>query len=208
MRRFGLNLKYVWFKICKKIIGTAINESIIAQDAKVEAGSTFVMSKMGRFSYCGYDCYIINAEIGAFCSISDNVSIGGATHPMNWISTSSAFYKGRDSISKRLASLSYDSYSAKTFIGNDVWIGRGAYIKAGVKIDNGAVIGMGSVVTKDVGPFEVWAGNPARLIRKRFTDEVIEAITKTRWWDEDENSLFRCGTYINDVDSFLNFFKE
>ncbi len=68
-------------------------------------------------------------------------------------------------------------------IGNDVWIGYGAIILSGVCIGHGAVIGAGSVVTKDVGNYEIVAGNPARLIRKRFDDETITQLLALKWWD-------------------------
>lgn len=77
----------------------------------------------------------------------------------------------------------------RTTIGNDVWIGNRVMIKAGVKIADGAVIGMGSIVTKDIGPYEIWAGNPARLIRKRFDDETIDAFEKMKWWEWDDNTI-------------------
>jgi virginiamycin A acetyltransferase len=68
-------------------------------------------------------------------------------------------------------------------IGNDVWIGRDATFLPGVKISDGAIIGTNSLITKDVGPYEVWGGNPAKLIRRRFTGDVIELLLKIRWWN-------------------------
>lgn len=70
----------------------------------------------------------------------------------------------------------------RTVIGNDVWIGQGAFIKAGVHIGTGAVIGMGAVVTHDVEPYKIWVGNPARLIRKRFDDEMVQQLLASKWW--------------------------
>lgn len=198
-----MEIRYVWYKLLIKLKGKGLRNSIVSKDANIGAGSMFVDSKMGRFSYCGYDCFIINTIIGSFCSISDNVSIGGGTHPLSWVSTSPAFYKGRDSISKRLAKLEYDMKDGRTTIGNDVWIGRGVYIKAGVNIGDGAVIGMGSIVTKNVEPYSIVAGNPAIEIRKRFDDRTIEELCNKKWWDKEEDEISSLAYWANDIRKFL-----
>lgn len=124
-------ITYLWSKFCKKLPLSAIKNSRFEKPSKAEARSTVINSKMGRYSYCGYNCTIINAEIGRFTSIGDNVVIGAANHPLEWISTSPAFYYGKDSIPKNLAKLSYDASPAKTRIGNDVWIGRDVLVRGG-----------------------------------------------------------------------------
>lgn len=203
MKETKLEIRYIWYKLLIKLKGKGLRNSIVSKDAAIGAGSMFVDSEIGRFSYCGYDCFIINTIIGSFCSISDNVSIGGGTHPLNWVSTSPAFYKGRDSISKRLAKLEYDMRDAKTTIGNDVWIGRGVYIKAGVNIGDGAVIGMGSIVTKNVEPYSIVAGNPAIEIKKRFDARTIEELCNTKWWDKNEDEISSLACWANDIRKFL-----
>ena len=77
-------------------------------------------------------------------------------------------------------------------------------IKSGVKIADGAVIGMGSVVTKDVGAYEIWAGNPAHLIRKRFDDETISKLLESRWWNWSDDKIRLNADKYNDVNAFLN----
>lgn len=201
-----MTLKYIWYKMCSKIKGVAVNNSTISKDAKIEAGSVFVDSEIGRFSYCGYNCYMVNTEIGAFCSISDNVSVGGGTHPLDWVSTSPAFYRGKDSISKRLAVLDYDMNDPHTCIGNDVWIGRGVYIKAGVTIGDGAVIGMGSVVTQNVDSYSVVVGNPAKEIRKRFDCDTIEKLRQIEWWSMTEEELKNKSKLMDNVEDFIASF--
>lgn len=197
---------YLYAKTVKKIRWNATLNSKIHKTARIESGSLVVQSSMDRFSFCGYDCLIVNCTIGSFCSIASNVSIGGASHPLTWVSTSPAFYKGRDSISKRLASLEYGESKIKncTVIGNDVWIGEGAMIKAGVNIANGAVVGMGAVVTKDIGPYEIWAGNPARCIRKRFSEELIVRLEKSFWWDWPEEKLRRYAMFFDSPEKLLD----
>lgn len=92
-----------------------------------------VNSCMGKYSYCGYDCQIINTEIGNFCSIADNVKMGGAEHIVDWVSTSCVFYKGRDSISVKFAEFERN-FNKRIKIGNDVWIGANVIIKNGCTI--------------------------------------------------------------------------
>ncbi len=199
--------KYVWAKIFKRIQGAAIIHSTIARESKVEAGSHVVNSIMDKYSFCGYNCEIVNCEIGKFCSIANGVIIGGAFHPIKWVSTSSVFYGGRDSVKKKFSTFKREK-DKKTCIGCDVWIGNNVLIKQGVKIGHGAVIGMGSVVTKDIPPYEIWAGNPAHCIRKRFEEPVIEQLLKSRWWDLKESDLQKVAKYIQEPDKFLKACEE
>ena len=183
----------------RKLPGVAIKNTEMEKPSKIEAGSTVIDSRIGRYSYCGYDCIILNAEIGRFSSISDDVVIGQARHPINWVSTSPAFYKGRDSIPKNLATLTFDSSPERTIIGNDVWIGARVMVKSGVRIGDGAVIGMGSIVTKDVPSYEIWAGNPAKKIKDRFPPEIKKQISVLQWWNLCDDELKLASTQFDHV---------
>lgn len=176
-----MGIKYIVAKVLKKIRGTAILNSEVHPTSKIESGSHFINSSMGKYSFCGYDCEIINCSIGSYCSIANNVIIGGAMHPMNWVSMSPVFYYGRDSVKKKFSEFHRDPES-RTIIGHDVWIGHGAHIKQGVTIGTGAVVGMGAVVTKDVPPYMIVGGNPARVIRKRFDNDISNGLLKSEWW--------------------------
>ena len=181
----------------------AIRKSIIDITAKVCSGSSINYCELGRLSYIGNDCYCYHATIGQFCSIGDNCKIGSPSHPLKWVSTSPVFYKGKNCLKKNLGSLVYKEETLQTIIGNDVWIGAGVLIKSGVEISDGAVIGMGAVVVHNVGPYEIWAGNPARLIRKRFPDETIQDLLAIQWWNFEMNDLARISEHINDVSTFI-----
>ena len=102
--------------------------SVVDITSKVESGSLFLNSTMGKYSFCGYDCEIINCKIGSFCSIANNVIIGGAMHPINWVSMSPVFYHGRDSVKKKFSEF-YRDPDKETVVGHDVWIGHGSHIK-------------------------------------------------------------------------------
>jgi acetyltransferase-like isoleucine patch superfamily enzyme len=193
-------------KFLKKIRGAAVVNSQIHKTSKVESGSSIVNVIMGKYSFCGYNCDIFNCQIGSFCSIANGVTIGGAFHPMDWVSTSPVFYKGRDSVKQKFAE-HVRSVDKNVIIEHDVWIGGGVFIKQGVQIGIGAVVGMGSVVVKDVMPYSIVAGNPAKEIRKRFDSKIIECLLDSRWWEFDDEQLRYYAQYFTDPVKFLKHLK-
>lgn len=203
-----MNLSYIWNRLLKKLPGNALLNCQLERPSKIGEQSTAINMKMGHYSYCGYYCTLLNCEIGRFCSISDCVSIGLAKHPMNWVSTSPAFYRGKDSIPKDLAVLDFCPDAPKTVIGHDVWIGGGAFIKGGVAIGTGAIIGMGSVVTKDVPPYTIVAGNPAREIRLRFPLELVRRLEDSNWWDMEPTKLKKYAHLMNNPEKFLQTLEK
>lgn len=196
-------IKLILHKLLKKIRFAAIKNSFVHPTSKVESGSSFYNSQMEKHSFCGYDCDIQNTIIGKFCSIASNVSIGGSSHPIDWVSTSPAFYDNRDSIKQKYSKFDR-AESLITNIGHDVWIGKGVLIKEGVEIGTGAVIGMGAIVTKDVAPYEIVAGNPARVIRKRFSESTIDGLLRTEWWNWSDAQLYEAAKYIRSPEYFIN----
>lgn len=98
-------------------------------------------------------------------------------------------------------------WNKQTIIGNDVWMGTRTIVVAGVTIHDGAVIGAGSVVTKDIGPYEIWAGNPARYIHKRFDDETIKKLKQSKWWDFSDEKLKIMGNLVTDPEKFLKMLE-
>lgn len=135
----------------------AIRSSVIDKSSRVCSGSQLSRVEMNRYSYIGHDCFLNNVKIGAFCSIADGCKIGGAAHQMKYVSTSPVFVAGKNIMNANFSEHK-DAESKQTIIDNDVWLGMDCHIKAGVHIHTGAVIGMGSVVTKDVPPYEIWGG--------------------------------------------------
>ena len=193
---------YIYAKLLKKLRGSAVVDSIVHPTSKIESGSSVVSSTMGRFSFCGYDCEIINCDIGSFCSIANRVVIGGAMHPVDWVSTSPVFYSGRDSVKKKFSEYPRD-LDKKTVIGHDVWIGYGAFIKQGITIGSGAVVGMGAVVTKDVPPYAIVGGNPARIIRMRFDEKMVNRLLESEWWNWSDERIRHMAEYIQMPEVFI-----
>jgi len=134
--------------------------------------------------YLGYQL----KNIGKYCSIASGVKIALGNHPTDRFSTSPVFYKKWRGLIKEDK---YNNDSVKnTIIGNDVWIATNALIISGVKIGDGAVIAAGAVVVKDVKPYTIYGGVPAKLLGKRFEDHIIEKMNKLKWWTiEDEEFL-------------------
>lgn len=198
-----MSLQLIYTKILKKLRGKAVRNSSIDATSKVESGCTIYDSTIDRHSFCGYDCSVLGCEIGSFCSIGNRVSIGGVAHPATFVSTSPVFLSHKDSVVTKFARHDFLP-KLQTRIGNDVWVGEGAYIKAGVQIGHGAIIGMGSVVTRDVAPYAIVAGNPARLIRMRFDEKTITALLAMAWWNLPESELHRVAADFNDPHLMLS----
>lgn len=178
-----MRLSYLYGKLLKKIQGKCIIHSVIDSTSVIGTGCNIVSTVMKKYSYCGGDCQMVNVEIGAYCSISDHVFIGGAEHPMDWVSTSPVFQNVRHSGPKKRFAMFDLPKSKKTIIGNDVWIGHGVTIKQGVTIGSGAVVGSNALVTKNVPPYAIVGGVPAKIIKFRFPQEVINRLEEVQWWN-------------------------
>ncbi len=158
---------------------TIENPNIIVGDFTYLGDVDFELHVTHHYSFNG-DKLII----GKFCQIASGVNfvMNGANHQMNSVSTYPFYiFEGW---SQEVPPLSKMPLKGDTVVGNDVWIGQNATILPGVQIGDGAIIGLNSVVTKDVEPYTIVAGNPARFIRKRFDEELIELLLKLKWWNK------------------------
>lgn len=166
----------------------------------------------GYKSYCAdpprilnYDCRTpdgshVSVKVGKFCSIATNCTFILAQHCTNWISTIPAphmiWTHGRGG--------NPSSFSrGDIIIGNDVWIGANCIILDGLTIGDGAVIAAGAVVTKNVPPYAIVGGNPARIIKYRFTPEQIGALLEIKWWDFTGDKLDKLDVWHGDIDGFI-----
>ena len=199
--------RFIISRLLKKARLSAVRDSTVHPTAKIESGTSFVDSEIGRHSFCGYDCDVYRASVGAFTSIANGVVLGGARHPMEWVGMSPVFYAGRDSVKAKFSEHPL-AKPLEVVIGNDVWIGRSAIVLGGVSIGDGAVIGAGSVVTKNVPPYAIVAGNPARIIRYRFEENVVRELEAIQWWRFPDDRLRDIGESFNDVDRFLSVVRD
>ncbi len=155
-------------------------------------GGTILPQAMGAFSYA-QGRLLPKFKIGRYCSIADGLTLMGNSHPTDWAMSSPLFYDKlplpglpdyltREQDSFSFAIKKYQALPASVIIGNDVWIGQRVMIKGGVTIGDGAVVGAGAIVTKDVAPYAIVGGSPAKLIRMRFAPEIVARFLAAQPW--------------------------
>jgi len=173
--------------------GTVLKKGDPTEDRTYLIGKSPI--RVGRYTY-GQEYLTIKQwgegaglQIGAFCSISDSIVVFlGGNHRTDWITTFPFGHIFQKELgAQKIAG--HPKTNGDVIIGNDVWIGRNSTLMSGIHIGDGAVIAANSTVVKDIGPYEIWGGNPARLISRRFELEVVDLLLKLRWWDWDEDRI-------------------
>lgn len=161
-------------KTCRLGRYAAIGERVVLREVVV-----------GDFSYFERHAEAIYTEIGKFCSVAANSRINALEHPIERITQHKLSYRPNEYFRWQGVDAGFKArrQAKRVRIGHDVWIGHGAVVLPGVSIGNGAVIGANAVVTRDVAPFEIFAGVPARKLRLRFNPEIIVRIEALAWWD-------------------------
>lgn len=152
--------------------------------------SVCVNSHIGRYSSVATDTKLINATLGNFTVIARESRIGLGPHPTNYLTPHSIFYKNNpwgfhpDWVAK----INFSDKKPIT-IGNDVWIGSRSIVMDGVTIGDGAIVAAGSVVTKDVPPYAIVGGVPAKIIKYRFSDDIIKRLLEVKWWNLSDEKI-------------------
>jgi len=162
----------------------SVRDSRLGAYTEVGARTTLAEVEMGDYSYVVHDAQVIYATIGKFCSIASHTRVNPGNHPLDRVALSHFTYRASAyGLGPDEAGFFDWRRGHRVTLGNDVWLGHGVIVLPGVSIGSGAAIGAGAVVTKDVPPFAVAVGNPARVLRFRFPEEIRAALLAIAWWD-------------------------
>jgi phosphonate metabolism protein (transferase hexapeptide repeat family) len=168
-----------------------LTESRFGRYVEIGRGSRISHSEIGDYSYCDRYADIANATVGKFANIASFVRIGATDHPMDRASLHHFLYRSADYWVDAADDAAFFARrrARRAAIGHDTWIGHGAMIRPEVTVGHGAVVAAGAVVTRDVAPYTLVAGVPARPMRLRFAPEIAERLMALAWWDWDHARL-------------------
>ncbi|MEM8730620.1 MAG: chloramphenicol acetyltransferase [Pseudomonadota bacterium] len=169
---------------------TVVNASF-GMFVEIGAGSRVMNVEMGDYSYCDRTCDLANARIGKFSNIASFVRVGATDHPMEKASLHHFLYRSADYWPDAEPDADWFAHRAGRLaeIGHDTWIGHNAQVKPEVCIGDGAVVASGAIVTRDVAPYTIVAGVPAKPIRRRLPEAVADRLIALGWWDWDHARL-------------------
>lgn len=193
-------------------IGDSCNifNSFLESDVSVYSESNVIDCTVGRFTYIAGQCSLSLVKIGKFCSIGPQLLCGNGEHPTDFVSTHPVFFSNLKQCGKSFTEKNLFEERKEIIIGNDVWIGARVFIKDGVTIGNGAIVGAGSVVVKDVPDYAIVGGVPAKVIRFRFTEDIITKLQSIEWWNLSEEKLRKAQPSIaqRDIQLFISWYEK
>jgi acetyltransferase-like isoleucine patch superfamily enzyme len=188
-----------------RIGSSNLNSVVLGEFVTILGDASLDKVTIFDFSYISNGSTLSNVEIGKFCSIGPNIQIGLGPHPSRiFVSTYPAFYSANNEGCrlKFRNNKIFDDLIPKTCIGNDVWIGANAIIPGGIQIGTGAIVAAGAVVVKDVPPYAIVGGSPAKIIRYRFTEEQIKSLLESAWWDWPVEKIRQRVDDFSDIEKF------
>lgn len=168
-----------------------LTEVQMGRFVEIGKGSRIAFTTIDDYSYCDRYADIANASIGKFSNIASFVRIGATDHPMDTASLHHFLYRSADYWEDTDNDTAFFAHrkSRRAHIGHDTWIGHNAMIKPEVTVGDGAIVAAGAIVTKDVAPYTIVAGTPARVMRLRQPGEIAERLIALAWWDWDHTRI-------------------
>jgi phosphonate metabolism protein (transferase hexapeptide repeat family) len=171
--------------------GCQIVQTTFGRYVEIGTGTRIINAVIGDYSYCDRSADIANAAVGKFANIAAHVRIGATDHPLDTASLHHFLYRSGDywDDAEHDSTFFVHRASRRAQIGHDTWIGHAAMVKPEVTVGDGAVVAAGAIVTKDVAPYTIVAGTPARVLRERQRPEIAERLVALAWWDWDHSRL-------------------
>ncbi|MBR1189801.1 DapH/DapD/GlmU-related protein [Bradyrhizobium sp. AUGA SZCCT0160] len=170
-----------------------LREVTVGRCCEVLGDTAIEYTELGDYSYLGPGCMVADAEIGKFCAIAAQVRIGAPNHPLDRPSQHRFTYcpEYYTADAKRDHTFFRQRRADRVVIGNDVWIGHAVIVMPGVTVGDGAVLAAGAVVTRDVAPYTIVGGVPAKQIRERFSRDIAARLAAIAWWDWPAETIFQ-----------------
>jgi acetyltransferase-like isoleucine patch superfamily enzyme len=165
--------------------------------------------ELGDFTYVANGSNIKNTNIGKFCSIGPDIKCGLGRHPAHtFVSTHPIFFSTLKQAQITFADKNYFEDYKNIEIGNDVWIGANAIILDGIKIHDGSIIAANSVVTKNVPPYAIVAGSPAKIVKYRFNEDEIQYLLQNKWWERDVSWIKDNFKLFHDINMLMDVLAD
>ncbi len=207
-RIFAISKQLSKHNTCQFDMTSQIIDCDFGKNVKIFENTKMVNAQVGAYSYIQTQGRIFNCQIGKFCSIAASVSIAPGIHDMNFVTTHPSLVQKTTPLPKVFAKKDNLLTSKKVIIGHDVWIGEKVVILDGVNIGNGAVIASGAIVNKDVAPYSVVGGVPAKHIKYRFDPEIIAILQESKWWDYSDEWFENNHELMLDTQKFIQYLKN
>ena len=203
-----MKIKSLAFRVFKPFIPKSLRRSLksVSKLASIGPNANLYNTTIDDYTYVAPNVTMMNTQVGKFCSIGQGVCISLGMHPSSvFVSTHPIFFSLNKQCGVTFAKQSHFREMGQTIIGNDVWIGVNAIIMDDINIGDGAIIGAGAIVTKDVPPYAVVVGNPARILKYRFEQQQIDFLLNFKWWDKNPSWIEKNYIIFHDINKFIEY---